>query len=121
MSSTTEQAQALTRDWNNKTRVEQIIARHQVWGLSGLPNDEYTASYADVKELLDEREHLRRMLSTVIDANYGTSYHHIGDGDGIPHEQAKEIAEWWRLELEQVQRKYATRNEQGNQPDQNEE
>lgn len=68
MNTTTEQAQALTRDWNEKTRVEQIITRHQVWGLSGLPNDEYTASYTDVQELLDERERLRTALSEIADS-----------------------------------------------------
>lgn len=62
---TLEQAQALTRDWNQKTRVEQIIARHQVWGISDLPNGEYTASFTDVKELLNEREQLRGALRGV--------------------------------------------------------
>lgn len=61
---------------------------------------------------LNERERLRRMLSTVIDANYGTSYHHIGDGDGIPEAQAKEIAGWWQGELERIQREYDARKDQ---------
>lgn len=55
---------------------------------------------------VNERERLRRMLSTVIDASYGTSYHHIGDGDGIPEAEAKEIADWWQAELEQIQREH---------------
>lgn len=58
----TQQAQALTRDWNQKTRLEQIIARHEVWGMSGLPNSEYTASFADVEEFIRERNGLRRLL-----------------------------------------------------------
>lgn len=58
---------------------------------------------------VEEYERLRRMLSTVIDANYGTSFHHIGDGDGIPEAQANEIAEWWKSELERIQQEYNER------------
>lgn len=61
---------------------------------------------ACVPTLVEQRDLLTRMLATVIDANYGTSYHHIGDGDGIPEEQAKEIQEWWRAHLQQIQDEY---------------
>jgi hypothetical protein len=37
----------------------------------------------------------KRMLINVIDANYGTSWHDIGNGDGMPPKEAAEIAEFW--------------------------
>ena len=61
---------------------------------------------SEVQHLISENARLTRMLVTVIDANYGTSYHHIGDGDGIPEGQAKEIQEWWQAHLRQVQDDY---------------
>lgn len=74
--------------------------------LSAPSIDERVEARAELIAAVDEWERLRRMLSTVIDANYGTDYHHIGNGDGIPEPQAKEIADWWRGELERIQREY---------------
>ena len=51
----------------------------------------------------------KRMLINVIDANYGSSFHHIGDGDGIPSKEAAEIAEFWREHLEQIQAEWKAR------------
>lgn len=42
---------------------------------------------------------LEKMLVTIIDANYGASPHHIGDGDGIPEREANEIRLWWETYL----------------------
>lgn len=58
-----EQVRALTRDWNDKTPIEQILVRHQVWEISSLPNHEYTASFTDVQELINERERSQKLES----------------------------------------------------------
>jgi hypothetical protein len=58
--------------------------------------DEYGYTFADY----------RRMLTNVIDANYGTSWHHIGDGDGMPPDAAAELAGFWREHLQRVQDAY---------------
>ena len=62
-----EQMQALTRDWNQKSRIEQIIIRHQIWNTSDLPNGEYTASWSDVKLLIEEHERLTVAASRVVE------------------------------------------------------
>lgn len=36
------------------------------------------------------------MLVELIDAHYGVSYHHIGDGDGISKEMADKLREFMR-------------------------
>ena len=33
----------------------------------------------------------RDAFLSVVDAHYGTSYHHIGDGDGIPKTEADQL------------------------------
>lgn len=74
----------LTANWNQKTRVEQIIARHRVHDLSGIPNDEYTASWADVKLLIDERTHspsLLTQLTTKLERQAGTMARLVGERD----------------------------------------
>lgn len=78
-----EQVKALAANWNQKSRLEQIIARHQMHDLSGLPNREYTASWEDVKLLIEQhstliaqRDGYKRLLDSaeqqnqkLIDAN----------------------------------------------------
>ena len=63
-------------------------------------------SLAGMKENLKGRyvrftdyEHLKRMLRAVLDAQYGAAVHHIGDGDGLNPDTAKEIQEFWEYEL----------------------
>lgn len=53
----------LAANWNQKTRIEQIVARYRIHDLSGIPNDEYTASWADVKLLIDERAHRQQLIT----------------------------------------------------------
>lgn len=55
----------------------------------------------------------RRMLVNVLDVNYGTSWHHIGDGDGLPPGQAEEIAEFWRDYVDEVTKEYFGRTATG--------
>lgn len=50
----------------------------------------------------EDYDKLERMLATVIDANYGTSYHDIGGGDGIPESDAEEIRQWWMSRLKKI-------------------
>lgn len=45
-------------------------------------------------------EQLTRMLANVIDANYGTDVHDIGNGDGLSPEEAAEIQTWWQEYLD---------------------
>ena len=40
-----------------------------------------------------------RMLKNLIDAHYGSSFHHIGDGDGIPEAEADEIRKWAEMNM----------------------
>ena len=44
---------ALTRNWNELSRVEQIAVRHRLHTDCDLPNDEYVASWDDVRILLE--------------------------------------------------------------------
>lgn len=46
-------AERVRSDWGIMSRLEQIRSRHQLWDESDLPNSEYSASWQDVKELLD--------------------------------------------------------------------
>lgn len=39
--------------WNEMSRLEQIRSRHRLWGESALPNNEYAASWSDVRLLLN--------------------------------------------------------------------
>lgn len=61
--------QPLTRNWNELTRAQQVRARHEVHDISDIPNDEYTASWVDVRELITEHTALveqRDRLVTVL-------------------------------------------------------
>lgn len=51
----------------------------------------------------ERADKLERMLVTVIDANYGISYHDIGNGDGITETDAEEIRLWWKSRLEAIE------------------
>jgi hypothetical protein len=55
---------ALTRDWFSLSRLEQIAKRHELWNSCGLPNDEYAASWNDVKVLLDRVRELEQLNSS---------------------------------------------------------
>lgn len=63
--------QALTRDWTSLTRLEQIVRRHHIHDLSGIPNSEYTASWQDVKMLLNSFETLVEALEAVREISIG--------------------------------------------------
>lgn len=54
-------------------------------------HEDAAAVIAALRERLEKAE---RMLDSLIDAHYGGSFHHIGDGDGIPKEEADELREW---------------------------
>lgn len=69
-------------------------------GFSGGHTFHAPDAYVEIVE--SEAGKLKRMLATVLDANYGTSYHHIGDGDGIPENDAEEIRLWWKDHLEKI-------------------
>jgi len=43
---------------------------------------------------------LDRMLAALIDAHYGMSFHHIGDGDGLTADEAAEIRTYAKLRVE---------------------
>ncbi len=49
----------------------------------------------ELKSLAFAAERYREMLAEVIDANYGTASHHIGDGDGMDEGRAEEIRGFW--------------------------
>lgn len=49
-----------------------------------------------------DKANVEDMLETIIDCHYGTSGHHIGDGDGIPEGEADRIRQWWEARLERV-------------------
>lgn len=60
----------------------------------------------DFKAATDEVDNLRRMLVNVIDANYGTTVHDIGNGDGLAETEAAEIREFWQAYLERKTAEY---------------
>lgn len=49
----------------------------------------------------------RRMLINLIDAHYGAAFHHIGDGDGLLEQEAKEISDFWEWHLDKNVKKFA--------------
>lgn len=55
-----------------------------------------------VAEREREMQAVEEMLSTMIDASVGASYHHIGDGDGIPEEEAEKIRQWAKARYERT-------------------
>lgn len=69
---------ALTRNWNELSRYRQIIARHRIHDVSDIPNEEYTASWQDVKELRDQHTKLvaalRELLEIVEDEGHASNY-----------------------------------------------
>lgn len=58
-----------------------------------------------LEPLESESQKLRRMLATVLDANYGIAFHDIGVGDGIPKEESAEIRLWWEDYLRSKEKK----------------
>lgn len=50
----------------------------------------------------EDYDQMRRMLINVLDANYGTDFSDIGNGDGLPPEQANEVIAFWRGHLHEV-------------------
>lgn len=50
-------------------------------------------------------ELVESMLENLIDAHYGTSLHHIGDGDGLSDDDAAEIREWMEQRQDENRRK----------------
>ena len=62
----TQAEPALTRNWNEMSRLEQIVARHRIWDRSGLPNGEYTASWYDVQLLLEANATLANALDNLV-------------------------------------------------------
>lgn len=50
----------------------------------------------------EEYDRVRQMLINVLDATYGTDFSAVGNGDGLPPEQANEIIEFWRSHLHQM-------------------
>lgn len=43
------------------------------------------------RQLAEHRKETSRFFDVLLDAHYGTAYHHIGDGDGIAEDVADEI------------------------------
>jgi hypothetical protein len=64
MNTDTDTEPALTRDWFNLSRLEQIVKRYELWTACSLPNNEYTASWSDVKVLLDRIRELEASATT---------------------------------------------------------
>lgn len=60
-----EQVKALAANWNQKSRLEQITARHKMYDLSGIPNGEYTASWEDVELLIEQQRQLVEVLRLI--------------------------------------------------------
>lgn len=59
----------------------------------------YHEAIGRIAVLTAERDSLRDLLSLLIDAHYGIGFHHIGDGDGIPEDEASALREFAEADL----------------------
>lgn len=57
-------------------------------------NGYWSGEYVLYTEAVQQIEALEHMLEALLDAHYGASLHHIGDGDGISVGEAEQLREW---------------------------
>jgi hypothetical protein len=75
--------------------VERLEAENLRWQDESLKN---LIRAGEAEAALAERD---RMLAALIDAHYGMSFHHIGDGDGLTADEAAEIRTYAKLRAEE--------------------
>lgn len=93
------------RDFDNCAHVTRSGKR--CGALRWYHNDHARHNFVEPERRLTDAERadkLERMLVTVIDANYGTSCHDVGNGDGIAKSDAEEIHQWWQSRLKSIKR-----------------